>query len=294
MSTQEQFDTRSKKVRGMAPRSLALIDAMRIEAKRAKPITGRGIGYKLFTRKLIPSMGRADMQRVYRLLKEARERGIIPWSWIVDESRELERVATWNDPADYADAVIRSYRRDYWNQQPVRVEVWSEKGTVRGVLDPVLDKYGVGFRVAHGFGSATMTHDVSEDDDGRSLIILYAGDHDPSGLCMSEHDLPARFEKYGGNHIELKRIALLPEHLDGLPSFPASEKKADPRYKWFVRNYGTQCWELDALDPNDLRALVEAAILEHIEPVAWGRCAVVERAEQESIQIVLGSWAGVS
>ena len=34
-------------------------------------------------------------------------------------------------------------------------EVWSEKGTVRGVLAPTLDKYGVGFRPVHGFSSAT-------------------------------------------------------------------------------------------------------------------------------------------
>jgi hypothetical protein len=31
------------------------------------------------------------MQRVYRLVKEARDRGIIPWDLIVDETRELER-----------------------------------------------------------------------------------------------------------------------------------------------------------------------------------------------------------
>ena len=60
--------------------------------QECEPITGRGVGYKLFTAGLIPSMGRNDMQRVYRLLKEAREEGIIPWDWIVDETRELERV----------------------------------------------------------------------------------------------------------------------------------------------------------------------------------------------------------
>jgi hypothetical protein len=32
------------------------------------PITGRGVGYKLFVAGLIPSMSRRDMARVYRLL----------------------------------------------------------------------------------------------------------------------------------------------------------------------------------------------------------------------------------
>ena len=63
-------------------------------------------------------------------------------------------MSTWADPAEYARCVARSYRRDFWDQQPVRVEVWSEKGTVRGVLAPVLDQYAVGFRVMHGFSAA--------------------------------------------------------------------------------------------------------------------------------------------
>src|SRR5215469_18554972 len=98
----EHFETGSKKGRGRAQRSLNLIDAMFDAAEAAQPITGRGIGYKLFAAGLIPSMERAEMQRVYRLLKEAREQGQIPWSWIVDETRELERVSTWANPASYA------------------------------------------------------------------------------------------------------------------------------------------------------------------------------------------------
>jgi hypothetical protein len=235
-------------------------------------------------------MEQANMQRVYRLLKEARERGLIPWEWITDETRELERAATWDDPAAYVRAVHRSYRRDFWQQQLIRAEIWSEKGTVRGVLAPVLDQYGVGFRVMHGFSGATTVYDVAQDYDGRPLVVLYVGDWDPSGLCMSEQDLPDRIAKYGGNHVILKRIALTREHLAGLPSFPASNKKKDPRYGWFVRRFGERCWELDALDPNDLRELVEDAIKEQIEPISWERCAAVEKAERESLRTVLDSW----
>ena len=99
----------------MARRSLDLIEAMHDIAKAAQPITGRGVGYKLLVQSLIASMARPEMQRVYRLLKEAREQGRIPWHWIVDETREFERVSTWDDPADYARSVAQSYRRDFWN-----------------------------------------------------------------------------------------------------------------------------------------------------------------------------------
>ena len=287
----EHFETGSKKPgRGMAAKSLDLIKAMHAAAKAAKPITGRGIGYKLFTLGLIASMDTGPMHGVYRLLKEARERGMIPWPWIVDETRELERCASWDNPADFVRTVRRSYRRDFWNQQPHRVEVWSEKGTVRGLLQPVLDEYGVGFRVMHGFSSATTINDVADDSDGRQLIILYCGDWDPSGMCMSERDLPDRLERYGGDHVLIKRIALTKPDLRGLPSFSATEKTKDPRHKWFVKNYGGRCWELDAMDPNALRSRVRKEIRRLIEPTAWERCDIVNKAEQELLRTVLDKW----
>jgi len=286
----EHFETCSKKGRGMAQRSLDLIDEMYTITRAAQPITGRGVGYKLFIADLIPSMARAEMQRVYRLLLLARERGIIPWPWIVDENRALERTSTWANPAEYAECVARSYRRDFWDQQPVRCEVWSEKGTVRGVLAPVLDHYAVGFRVMHGFSGATTVHEVAQDDDGRELIVLYVGDFDPSGLFMSEVDLPARLSDYGGDHVTLKRIALTRDQVTGLPSFSATDKRKDPRFRWFAANHGDHCWELDAMDPNDLRDCVEAAIRKLIEPTAWARCETVNKAEQESLRTIIANW----
>jgi hypothetical protein len=76
----EQIETWSKKGRGKARRSLDLIEAMYAAAKAAQPITGRGIGYKLFAQGLIASMAKPEMQRVYRLLKDAREQEAFPGS----------------------------------------------------------------------------------------------------------------------------------------------------------------------------------------------------------------------
>jgi hypothetical protein len=259
-------------------------------AEVTQPITVRGVGYKLFTQKLIPSMSRQSMRVVYRLMKDAREEGIIPWEWIVDETRSAERVATWKDPEAYSRSGANGYRRDFWNQQPVRVEVWSEKGTVRGVLMPVLSEYQVTFRALHGFNSATQVWDISQDDDGRDLIALYVGDYDPSGMCMSEQDLPQRLEQYDGDHVEVRRIALTREQLRDLPSFPAADKVKDTRYKWFVANYGDTCWELDAMDPRVLRECVEAAIKELIEPVAWARCDHQNKEERENMRFFVERW----
>ena len=156
----------------------------------AAPITGRGVGYKMFVAKLIPDM--SEMKKVYRLLKEAREQGIIPWGWIVDETRQLERVPSWKNPEEFAESAARQYRPDFWEQQPSRCEVW-----------------------------ATAVNDVATIyDDARPLTALYVGDWDPSGLHMPEIDLPERLAKYGGDHVQVKRIALMQEQLAPLPSFP--------------------------------------------------------------------------
>lgn len=44
------------------------------------------------------------------------------------------------------------------------------------------------------------------------------------------------------------------------------------------------------MDPNDLRNCVKRKIKELIEPVAWKRCEVINKAEQESLQHVLDQW----
>lgn len=294
--TQDDFiediiGTGLKKGRGLARRSRELINLMYDISEAGHPMTGRGVGYKMFTQGVIPSMENKEMQRVYRLLKLAREQDHIPWEWIVDETRRLEKVSAWDDPADYAKTVAYSYRRDFWNQQPVRCEVWSEKGTVRGVLSPVLDEYGVGFRVMHGFSGAGTVHDVAQHNDGRSLVVLYVGDFDPSGMFMSEVDLPKRLVKYEGHHVDLRRIALTKSQTRGLTPFSVHDKRKDPRYEWFRSNYGDRCWELDAMDPNDLRECVEEEIKAIIEPTAWARCVAVNEAEQESLRDILKGWA---
>ena len=98
---------------------------------------------------------------------------------------------------------------------------------MRGVLKPVLDEFAVTFTVLHGFGSATSLHDLaieSNTDGERLLEILYVGDFDPSGMHMSEVDLPGRLARYGGVAV-INRIALAEEDCTGdLPSFGIETK----------------------------------------------------------------------
>ena len=275
--------------RGKSRRSLELIEASIEILREIQPATVRAVCYRLFTRGLIDSMAKNNTNRVGRQLVDARETGLIPWAWIVDETREVEAMPTWADPEAFGRSVMSGYRRNKWDGQPQRIEVCSEKGTIRGTLKPVLDRYEVPFRVMHGYASATAVNQIVEDA-WDETVALYVGDWDPSGLHMSQVDLPTRLEEYGSSDLEIERVALVAADLPGLPSFAAVTKRKDPRYRWFVANHGHTCWELDALSPNILRGRVEAAIVARLDRAAWDRYVVAERAELASITKTIRTW----
>ena len=287
---------RSLRGRGLGAKTFALIEAGAEVLAAIQPASVRALCYKLFTQGLIPDMSKLSTNRVSRALVIAREQGLVSWRWIVDETRAPERVPTWEDPEAILRAVEQQYRKDRWALQPRRVEVWAEKGTIRGTLAPVLDAYAVTFRVMHGYGSATQVKgvaDESREDDGRPFVALYVGDWDPSGLHMSEIDLPGRLWDYGGV-VDLRRLAISGDDTatDAIASFPASDKQKDRRYAWYVRRFGmgARCWELDALDPRTLRERVQVAIDAEIAWPAWERSSRAEAAERESLTTVVRTW----
>jgi hypothetical protein len=281
-------------MRGKAPATLLLEQTILDIVEERAPITVRGICYALFVRKLIPSMEVNQTQRISRITTAMREDETLDWTKIVDDSRMVERAKTWDDPDSIIRIAVKNYRRDNWQDQPTIVEVWSEKGTVQGVLKPVLDELGVAFRVMKGFGSFTRVKEAAVDSNGdlarkQQTVALYVGDWDPSGMYMSEFDLPTRLARYGGQ-VQLKRIAILKADHARLPHFGARTKAADARYRWFIGKYGRRCWELDAMDPNALRNRVRKAIESYIDRTSWNRAIEIEAVEVESMNDFHKAW----
>ena len=267
------------------------------------PISVRGVAYPLFNEGLIPSMAKGEVDKVGTLLRVLREEGTVPWEWIVDNKHVVRRYPAWNSPAEYLETMLHLYRKAFWTHQPVRVAVWSEKDTVSGVLQPVLDTYRVPFLPVGGYGSATRVHEaaVEADDESTATIILYVGDADPSGMSMSERDLPRRFAEYsrsGHYHsLVIRRLVLRPEDglQRGLLRFPVADKRKDPRYKWWCRqDYGDWCYELDAIDPRELRTIVADAILEYLDLDAWDRCVQAEAADIAAMRAFFQQYPGIS
>ena len=74
------------------------------------------------------------------------------------------------------------------------------------------------------------------------------------------------------------------------PHFDVATKRGDPRHQWFTRNRGRRCWELDAMNPNDLRNRVRRAITSRIDKATWNRAREIEAAEIESMQDFHTAW----
>jgi hypothetical protein len=296
------------RTRGKSAANLELIRAAFEIAQELHPLTIRGICYRLFVAGLIPDMSNKATKRVSEQLTDARKQNLFGWGdnwqWIVDETREAERTSQWRDPASLINAAVRQYRRDNWRDQEKDIELWSEKGTVRGICAPVLKEFGITFRVMHGFSSFTAVRQVvHERAGGKPLLALYVGDHDPSGRYMSDEDLPARLAEYdpaGETEVLVRRIALVdgdlrnPDGSDKVPGFPAADKAKDSRYPWFLRTHGRRCWELDAMDANELRERIRSTIRQEIDTGAWDWSLMVEAREVESMQEYIAATKAVA
>ena len=282
--------------RGKAGRTVELEAAIvRIVADR-NPITVRGVCYALFTMGLIPDMSVNSTGKISRVMTDMREVDELDWTLIVDGSRAVDRASLWGNPGEIIRAAVKTYRRNNWQDQPSLVEVWREKSTVQGVLAPVLGDLGVTFRVMKGFGSFTAVRQAAVDSldlpDDRAAVALYVGDWDPSGLYMSEMDLPRRLERYGSLW-SFERIAIVHDDLAGLPHFDTATKSGDVRLKWYLENTTAdprKSWELDAMDPNDLRERVRDAIEGYMDMDVWNGALAIEAVEKESMLDFHKTW----
>lgn len=275
--------------RGRNKETIALEEAIIRIVYERYPVTVRGVCYALFTEGLIESMAEKFTAKISRVMTDMREHDRLDWQLVVDGSRAVKRTSSWKNSTGFLKSAVEQYRRDSWQDQPNLIEVWSEKSTIEGVLQPVLEHFGVTFRVMKGFSSFTSLRKAAEDslciDQGQQGVALYLGDWDPSGLSMSERDIPERLARYGSQWA-FERIAVTAEDTEDLPSFDLSTKSKDPRASWFQEHFGSRCYEVDAINPNDLRDRVKEQIASRLDLLKWDHALKIQNVEIESLQSV--------
>ncbi|KKL77600.1 hypothetical protein LCGC14_2033290 [marine sediment metagenome] len=237
-------------------------------------LTLRQLYYQFVARDLI-----ANSQRSYKNLgstiNRARLSGLLDWDYIVDRTRNLEEMPSWAHPRSVLRSAASSFKLDHWEDQPQYVEVWIEKDALIGVIAPICERLDVPYFSCRGYTSQSKMWNaaqrlISKDrwhseetgyDEEREITIIHLGDHDPSGIDMTR-DIQDRLNLFEAG-ARVDRVALTMDQIDELSPPPNPTKLTDARAQGYIREYGYQSWELDALEPSYLSNLIETEVLRH-------------------------------
>jgi hypothetical protein len=150
--------------------------------------------------------------------------------------------------------------------------------------------YDVPLMVARGYASLSFLYSAAE---AISLLVVPAyiyhlGDFDPSGVNAGEKIEETLRELAPDAEIYFERIAVTEEQIDdwNLPTRPT--KKSDTRSKSFGSIISV---ELDAIDPNVLRNLVQETIEQHLPQDQFAILKAAEQSERDIITRLVGNMA---
>ncbi len=261
------------------------------------PLTLRQIYYRLVAGGLIPNRRTAYNGLSAQLVK-ARESGEVNENRIVDRSRSINDRA-FDSPDDFFDAAIyttnnRFFRR-FWPTQEVYVEAWVEKDALSQVITGAVEELNTVVAPSRGYSSFSYIREAVrrfEKNRGEAdkVVVLYLGDHDPSGLDMTR-DLQTRFNAYSSANrfdVRIRRIALTFDQVQQYNLIPNPTKIEDSRSGGYIAQYGNECWELDALDPNTLVGLVRDEVDAQItDRDAWEELKAQDERERDEIREAL-------
>jgi hypothetical protein len=244
-----------------------------------RPVTVRQVFYRAVTAGIINKTETEYNATVIRLLTELRTLGLMPYSWIADNTRWQRKPNTHGSIIEAIHETARFYRQAIWRDLDVCVEVWLEKEALAGVLYDVTYEYDVALMVTRGYASLSYLHSAAEaiSAQGKPAFIYYFGDHDPSGQDISAN-VERRLREFAPDaEIHFERIAVTPGQIFAwnLPTRPT--KKTDSR----ARKFQGESTEVDAIDPDTLRDLTREAIELHI-PGGWlDSVRAAEESERE-------------
>lgn len=98
----------------------------------------------------------------------------------------------------------------------------------------------------------------------KEVVVLYLGDHDPSGKDMIR-DIKDRLTEFGVPNLKVEAIALTTAQVRRFNPPPNPAKITDSRAAAYIAEFGPQSWELDALPPRELNRIVEQAIARNMD-----------------------------
>jgi DNA topoisomerase VI subunit A len=233
-------------------------------------LTLRQLYYQLVSRGIIPNR-QAEYSKLSSLLVEGRMAGIIDWDAIEDRLRQPFLPYFVTGIQDAIEDTINYYRLDRQKDQDTYIELWVEKDALSGVLKPITSYYHINLMVNRGYSSCSAIYRAykrfsREERLDKNIVILYLGDHDPSGLDMIR-DIQNRLEEFSLSTMifEIKHIGLTKEQIEKYNPPPNPAKITDPRAAWYISEHGETSWEVDALNPDVLTKLIRKNVEDLID-----------------------------
>lgn len=234
---------------------------------RGYKLSLRQLYYRMVTKNLFPNSDKS-YKRLSAVLTTGRINGLVDWNAIEDRVRYLQSFGDDTSSEAVGSLLGEGYAEDIWADQDYYVEVWPEKDALSNVVHRPCSKWRVPFFACRGFASITEVYNAAKRlerkrDQGKNVVILHVGDHDPSGMDMTR-DNEYRLGMFMRDpEFKLTRIAL---NMDQIKQYnPPSQptKKGDSREPTYRSEFGETCWECDSLEPE----VIEALVTDEIKPL---------------------------
>lgn len=259
-------------------------------------LTLRQVHYQFVARDLYENT-QANYKRLGNILDAARKAGLVDWEAIEDRTRILRRVGVWDGPEKALERIRDNFKLDPWDEQPTlrRVEVWVEKDAAVGIVQPTCDDLRVPYFSCRGYSSSSGLYDAGKrlaayHAAGYETVVLYLGDHDPSGVQMTEVS-EDRVNMYARHQIDFRRIALTLPQIEEFSPPPNFVKETDSRTKWYIDRFETEdCWELDALSPKTVDQIIRDQIEPLIDREAWDKTLANEEEHRSTLSEIISDW----
>lgn len=184
-------------------------------ARQGYRLSLRQLYYQLVARDYIENTIKS-YKRIGDLVSNARLAGLLDWEMIEDRNRVATIPTAWDSPAQIVRAAASQFRVDRWEGQTYHVEVMVEKDAlsgISGILQPVCRELHVRFTANKGYSSSSAMYEAGQrmkhaKRSGKSVVVLYFGDHDPSGIDMTR-DIDERLRQFARTtKIDVRRLAL--------------------------------------------------------------------------------------
>ena len=256
-------------------------------------LTLRQLYYQFVARDILPNTTKS-YDSLGELISNARLAGLVSWLSIEDRTRNVRENSHWGSPQSIIQSAARSYRRDTWEGQEHYVEVWVEKDALIGVVEPVAVDMDVPYFACRGYVSQSEQWRAGMRfadalRRGQRPVVIHLGDHDPSGIDMTRDNLD-RLSMFAQDDVTVDRIALNMNQIEEYSPPPNPAKMSDSRAEGYVKLYGYESWELDALEPRVTQQLIYDAISGYLDEGRRAKMIATQERERQQLLDVAAKW----